>query len=222
MSLDLAITSWKVSEEKTAWSLILVPAISMKPFPQSITSSGDTTPSLRAVAAVTILKMLPGSVRVGDRAVHPVFFGKGGEAIGIEGGRLDMAGTSPVRGSRTTAVPRSTRVADRLAERHFGYMLDPLIDGEGHLPAFGGGLSTSPMGRRFASSRTVTRASRPLRSSSRRARAGHAPRVEAHVAENRRKEIAFRVVPAALRFETDALPAAGPAPPSRPRDRPDA
>ena len=60
-SLDFAITSRKRSWSKTSWSLMRIPAISTNPWPQSITSSGSTTLSCRAAAAVKILKMLPGS-----------------------------------------------------------------------------------------------------------------------------------------------------------------
>ena len=61
MSLDLAITSRKRELVEDAWSLMRMPAISMKPPPQSMVSSGSTTPSCSAAAAVKILKMLPGS-----------------------------------------------------------------------------------------------------------------------------------------------------------------
>ncbi len=61
MSLDFA-TAWaKVSRSKTAWSLMTVPEISIRPLPQSSTSPGDTTFSWIAAAAVTILKIEPGS-----------------------------------------------------------------------------------------------------------------------------------------------------------------
>ena len=61
MSLDFA-TAWaKVRWSKTAWSLMTVPEISIRPWPQSSTSPGETTFSWIPAAAVTILKMLPGS-----------------------------------------------------------------------------------------------------------------------------------------------------------------
>ena len=61
MSLDLATAIRKESLSKTAWSLMWTPAISIEPWPQSRISSVSTTFSWRPAAAVTILKMLPGS-----------------------------------------------------------------------------------------------------------------------------------------------------------------
>ena len=51
----------KLKWSNTAWSLITVPAISILPLPQSRTSPGVTTFSWIPAAAVTILKIEPGS-----------------------------------------------------------------------------------------------------------------------------------------------------------------
>ena len=61
MSLERVTACVKLSWSKTAWSLITVPAISMRPLPQSTISPGATTLSCRPAAAVTILKIEPGS-----------------------------------------------------------------------------------------------------------------------------------------------------------------
>ena len=61
MSLDFATASVNVRLSKIAWSLIVMPLISIRPWPQSSTSPGETTLSWIPAAAVTILKIEPGS-----------------------------------------------------------------------------------------------------------------------------------------------------------------
>ncbi len=61
MSLDFWTACRNVSWSKTAWSLMTVVPISIRPCPQSSISSTPTTFSCSPAAAVTILKMLPGS-----------------------------------------------------------------------------------------------------------------------------------------------------------------
>lgn len=59
--LDLAITSRKVRSPNGLWSEMRVFASVMAPISQSKRSSGSTRPASSAAAAVTILKVEPGS-----------------------------------------------------------------------------------------------------------------------------------------------------------------
>ncbi len=85
-------------------SLIVVLAIVIEPHSPKIRSSGFTTPSSSAAAAMMILNVEPGSngsvtarLRICSGCASP-------NVLGLKVGRIATASTSPVFGSITTAI----------------------------------------------------------------------------------------------------------------------
>ena len=76
MSLDFAITSWKVRDEKTAWSLILDPVDLDEAVPAVDDLERRDHALLKARGGGDDLEDAAGLIGIGHRAVHPVPLGE--------------------------------------------------------------------------------------------------------------------------------------------------
>ena len=98
-------TSPNESQPNLRQSWMVVFAIVSWPFSAQIRSSGRTTPSSRAAAARITLKVEPGSKgSVIARLRQTSREGTSRNVFGLNVGRSARASTSPVRGSRATAI----------------------------------------------------------------------------------------------------------------------
>ena len=84
--------------------MIVVFAIVIEPHSPKIRSSGLTTPSSSAAAAMMILKVEPGSNGSDTARLRISSFFASANVLGLNVGRIATARTSPVFGSITTAM----------------------------------------------------------------------------------------------------------------------
>ena len=192
---------------KTAWSLMRTPAMSILPLPQSMVSSVPTTFSWIPAAAVTILKMLPGSYASTTARLRQRCGEEAEAAVGIEGG--------PPRHGEHLTRPRIEShdhsrhrlgLGDSRGELTLDDELESRVDGEHHRVPLGRGLldvlhrTPSRIGLDDHLLRPTTdRLVEAVLDSA------HAGVVHTDPAEDLRRELPLRVVASRLAKQTDAV-----------------